>query len=131
MGLKTNRLHSDTIFYATTLNDTIRKQITMKILKHIIPTLLLLFATGTSVLAETAPAADQPEYDVEVIIFEDAHARYINSEDWPHEALPEDSPEEVTGNTTQETSEPPNAADNKTAEFTAIKPSFLKSKYLE
>ena len=48
--------------------------------------LLILAASYTH--AETAePANDTPkelqEYDIEIIIFEDAHLRYINSEVWP------------------------------------------------
>ena len=43
----------------------------------IINTLILLLITSSA-----AFAADVRRYDVEIIIFEDAHSRYINSESW-------------------------------------------------
>lgn len=45
----------------------------------IIQTLILLLITSSA-----AFAADVRRYDVEIIIFEDAHSRYINSESWSH-----------------------------------------------
>jgi len=74
------------------------------------------------------------QYDVEVIIFEDAHARYINSEDWPREVVT-DTPVE------EEIAEPPenldtlsideiNAIDETdTTSFKNIKPEILNKEY--
>ncbi len=48
----------------------------------IIPVILLLILSINIAQAEEGIIPKLIEYDVEVIIFEDAHARYINSEDW-------------------------------------------------
>ena len=49
----------------------------------ILTTIFLLFLTVNFPAAEEKDTADQmQEYDIELIIFEDAHARYINSETW-------------------------------------------------
>ncbi len=46
-------------------------------------TLLLLFLTTSYALAEDASSTKTlKEYDIEIIIFEDAHARYLTSESW-------------------------------------------------
>ena len=61
-------------------------------------TLSLLILTSSYALAEESETVKSlKEYDVEIIIFEDAHARYINSETWGKEidisASVEDTPE--------------------------------------
>lgn len=48
-------------------------------------TAALLLITSTLVLAEETDTPVLKEYDVEVIIFEDAHARYINSQTWDYQ----------------------------------------------
>ncbi len=55
-------------------------------------TIFLLFLSISCTLAEAQDNADQnlKEYDIEIIIFEDAHVRYINSEMW-HQNMPDDS----------------------------------------
>jgi len=44
--------------------------------------LLLLLSIATAYAEESNPAKDLKYYDVEIIIFEDAHARYLSSERW-------------------------------------------------
>ena len=57
---------------------------------RILNTLFLLFLTINSPLAEKKNTTDNmKEYDIEIIIFEDAHARYINSETW-NKDVPDD-----------------------------------------
>ena len=74
------------------------------------------------------------EYDVEIIIFEDANARYINSEDWQHEEV-------ITTPAPEEIIEPPENLDalsideikaideNTLPPFTNIKPKILSKEY--
>jgi len=52
-------------------------------------TIFLLLTLTSTVLADDSEGIIPKllEYDVEIIIFEDANARYINSEDWPHEEV--------------------------------------------
>jgi len=67
------------------------------------------------------------EYDVEVIIFEDANARYINSEDWTQDA--------ILAAPVIETNEPskdliePGSNETNTTSFKNIKPGILKKEY--
>ena len=46
-------------------------------------TIALLLIVNSSAFAETGEIFKQ--YDIEIIIFEDAHARYLNSETWPQD----------------------------------------------
>jgi len=85
----------------------------------ILTTIFLLFLTLSYAHAEdiTAPK-DLKEYDVEIIIFEDAHARYLKSETW---------------NQNTETAEQQSASTkrnkvNRTG-FKSIKPAILKKQY--
>ena len=56
-----------------------------------ISTIFLLLINISNVLAETSDTQKPlKEYDIEIIIFEDAHARYINSESWNKSSLPGD-----------------------------------------
>jgi len=57
-----------------------------------------------------ADEEELPEYDVEVIVFEDAHARYINSEDWAaeNETIEPNQPESSPDNTGTYTNIPAN-----------------------
>ena len=54
----------------------------MKILNTLFLPVLLASLTVSQAFAETDTEKDLLEYDVEVILFEDAHARYKNSESW-------------------------------------------------
>lgn len=67
--------------------------------------LLFLILSFNSVQAETK------RYDVEVLIFEDAHASYINSEEWRQQISHVDT------------------SSNNTAHFSPIKPYILTSSY--
>ncbi|MFV9616685.1 MAG: hypothetical protein ACNYZG_12060, partial [Gammaproteobacteria bacterium] len=86
--------------------------------------LFLLFVTLGHTQAEdahaddAAAAKDLKEYDVEIIIFEDAHARYLTSQTWSHYA-----------NTTEQA--PAAIATNKIkpGSFKSIKPAILKAQY--
>lgn len=76
------------------------------------------------------------EYDVEIIIFEDANARYINSEDWPHEeAVTPPAPEEITELELPENLDTLSIDEIKaidediTPPFTNIKPEILSKEY--
>lgn len=74
------------------------------------------------------------QYDVEVIVFEDAQARYINSEDWPREAVSDTHAEEkseLPENLDTLSIDEINAIDNKTstASFANIKPGILNREY--
>ncbi len=74
------------------------------------------------------------EYDVEVIIFEDANARYINSEDWMHEeTITIPAPEETTDlpdNLDTLSIDEINAIDKDHASpFQNIKPAILNKEY--
>ncbi len=74
------------------------------------------------------------QYDVEIIIFEDAHARYINNEDWPQEIISDTpAPEETTelpDNLDTLSIDEINAIDDKsTPSFKSIKPEILNKEY--
>jgi hypothetical protein len=97
-------------------------------------TIFLLLISISTAHAEEGIIKKLQEYDVEVIIFEDANARYINSENWPQEAvLATPAPEETT--------EPPENLDklsldeikaideNNTPPFKNIKPEILSKEY--
>lgn len=79
-----------------------------------INTLILLLITSA------AFASDAQKYDVEVIIFEDTHSRYINSESWNH------SEEPVDGESNFDRLNLDN--DNKPA-YQSLRPGILKSEY--
>ncbi len=90
----------------------------------ILTTICLLFfivshATAEDLAGDAATAAsDLKEYDVEIIIFEDSHARYLKSETWDQYAK---TTEQLSA--TRETS-----ATNITG-FKSIKPAILKTQY--
>ena len=88
----------------------------------ILITLILLTLTASHTLAEEIdPIPVLKEYDVEIIIFEDAHARYLGSQSWNQaiQGTDENSIDEYTG---KEINKNP-------VNFQAIKPSILKEKY--
>ncbi len=100
----------------------------------LLSTILLLLISLPSAHAEEGITPKLIEYDVEVIIFEDANARYINSEDWAQEAV-------LAAPAPEETTQPPenldalsideiNAIDeNNTPPFKNIKPEILNKEY--
>ena len=90
----------------------------------IITSIGLLFSISSTALAETE-AAPLKQYDVEIIIFEDAHARYLNSETWPqHDDSVSTDDESIQGQSIINTKK------NKPAvEIENIKPSILTQEY--
>ncbi|RKZ79886.1 MAG: hypothetical protein DRQ35_03350 [Gammaproteobacteria bacterium] len=90
----------------------------------ILTTIFLLFLTLDHANADDAnadnisAAKDLKEYDVEIIIFEDAHARYLKSETWDQKATTEEQQSATTKK-------------NKisTTGFKSIKPAILKKQY--
>ncbi len=97
-------------------------------------TILLLLITISIAHAEEGVAPKLLEYDVEIIIYEDAHAHYINSEDWPqHAVLDAPASEEVTElpeNLDTLSIDEINAIDENTPPpFTNIKPEILNKEY--
>ncbi|MCG6938052.1 MAG: peptidoglycan binding protein CsiV [Gammaproteobacteria bacterium] len=89
----------------------------------ILATLLLIFITVGQPYAETKDSAaeDLKDYDIEIIIFEDAHARYIDSEIWPQTVA---DGTEALENLNQVK---PGKADKKS--FKNIKPVILSNEY--
>ncbi len=51
-------------------------------MKTITTLFILLFNISYSLAETTDTPKILKEYDIEIIIFEDAHARYLNSESW-------------------------------------------------
>ena len=82
-------------------------------------TIFLLFLIVSQTHADDITAAkDLKEYDVEIIIFEDAHARYIRSETW----------KQKTKTTEQQSAITETNKINATG-FKSIKPAILKKQY--
>ena len=89
--------------------------------------LLFQFLAINNAHAEEGIIPKLIEYDVDVIIFEDAHARYINSEYWhenPDLKIPVTETEAGT-----ESSEKYNNDKMKTGNFKTIKPAILGQEY--
>lgn len=109
----------------------------MTILKKTLTALLLFLAIINNLSAESSDKTSTDEvevlkqYDIEVIIFEDAYARYINSESW-HKNIPE---EENLPNDEVDTvvkSEPLTAETytlDESATFESITPEILSIEY--
>jgi len=87
----------------------------------LLPIFLLLISINIA-HAEEDVTPKLLEYDVEVIIFEDAHARYINSEDWNT-----DSESGIAASDTIETPQIPNKVNDKP--FENIKPKILTQEH--
>ena len=87
----------------------------------------LLISISNTALAETEEAPLK-QYDIEIIIFEDAHARYINSETWPQN---DESALTLEGETT--TDQTTSKVNTKVAEpdvkIENIKPAILTKEY--
>jgi len=93
--------------------------------------LLLLFITVSHTLAEEKESpTNLKEYDVEIIIFEDAHARYLNSQTWGDST---DTSKPITDST--ETNDLPENLDKlsiseiNATSFKPIKPAILNKEY--
>ena len=82
-------------------------------------TIFLLFLIVSQTHADDRTAAkDLKEYDVEIIIFEDAHARYLRSETW----------KQKTKTSEQQSANTKSNKINATG-FKSIKPAILKKQY--
>ena len=82
----------------------------------ILTTIFLLFLIVSHAHADDKTAAKElKEYDVEIIIFEDAHARYLKSETWKQKTKTGEQQSAITKT-------------NKTG-FKSIKPAILKNQY--
>lgn len=55
-----------------------------KIMKIISTLILLLVISGQTLAESDTSKTEVRRYDIEIIIFEDTHARYINNESWNH-----------------------------------------------
>ena len=94
-------------------------------------TLFLLFLTVSPALADdTDEAENLKEYDVEIIIFEDAHARYLTSQSWNQNANTTEQltdsagPAKVTKNRDKLS-----ISEIKTSSFKPVKPVILRKQY--
>lgn len=106
----------------------------------ILPTLLLLLLSFGQSYAETGTIErvedEIKQYDVEVIIFEDAHARYLDSEMWPQAPAESDTMTDADTDTSPITITPltdtlqtTKSGSPKTGTFENIKPVILTSAY--
>jgi hypothetical protein len=85
----------------------------------ILTTIFLLFLTLSHAHADDVAAAkDLKEYDVEIIIFEDAHASYLKSETWDQKSKTEEQQAAST-----------KKSKISTTGFKSIKPAILKKQY--
>ena len=91
------------------------------------PIIFLLLICTSIAYAEEGIIKKPLEYDVEIIIFEDANARYINSEDWPQEAIVTEAASET---------DKPSVNRNKLStndigetSYKDVKPEILKTEY--
>lgn len=96
-------------------------------------TLFLILLTINQTHADTKdnPEENLKEYDIEIIIFEDAHARYINSERW-HQNIADDSASLTNTNAnTKASKNRKKSALSKTDTtlYKNIKPVILKKEY--
>lgn len=88
----------------------------------ILTTIFLLFLIVSHAHADDITATkDLKEYDVEIIIFEDAHARYLGSETWNQKAT---ETNKINGNIGKLSKDGINASS-----FKSIKPAILKKHY--
>lgn len=95
----------------------------------------LLLCTANCALAETTDTRDKPEqqkqYDIEIIIFEDAHTRYLNSESWNKDSSTDNSSsgsKTIDSKTNTETKKSKNKSKNADS-YTTIEAEFLRSEY--
>ena len=89
----------------------------------IVTSISLLFSISNTALAETEASLKQ--YDVEIIIFEDAHARYIKSETWPQLNESVSIEDETTDNRSSKNTK----EDKPAVKIENIKPTILTQEY--
>ncbi len=98
----------------------------------ILTTIVLLFLTVNFPAAEEKDTADQMQkYDIEIIIFEDAHARYINSETWQQDA-PDDTEsliDNATSNKATDNLDKLSLSEINAGSYKSLKPKILRSEY--
>lgn len=111
------------------MNNSNTKDIrTMKILI----TIFLLFLTVNFAAAEEKDTSYQMQaYDIEIIIFEDAHTRYINSETWQQDTP--DEAESLIDNTSSnkptENLDKLNLSEINAGSYKSLEPKILSSEY--
>lgn len=93
----------------------------MKLLNKLILTIIILGLNISHSLAKSNPDADRLEYDVEIILFEDAHARYLNSQTWNTQPGLDHLQMNTEGNRA--------ITNSNTAVYKNIKPSILSKPY--
>jgi hypothetical protein len=90
----------------------------------IITTLFILLFNISYSLAETTDTPEiLKEYDIEIIIFEDAHARYLNSESWHKNSSDENHLTDMNAQIKPESNNLPAKS------FKSIKPALIKKEY--
>ena len=98
----------------------------------IINTIFLLLLTVNAALAEDKDSTDDKQkYDIEVIIFEDAHARYINSETWQQDA-PDDTGsliDNTTSNKATNNLDKLSLSEINAGSYKSLKPKILSGEY--
>lgn len=98
----------------------------------ILTTIVLLFLTVNFPAAEEKDTADQMQkYDIEIIIFEDAHARYINSETWQQDT-PDDTGsliDNATSNKAADNLDKLSLSEINVGSYKSLKPKILRSEY--
>jgi hypothetical protein len=87
-------------------------------MKRLITVILLFLIVSQTHADDITAAKDLKEYDVEIIIFEDAHARYLRSEIW----------DQKTKTNKQQSVRTKTSKINATG-FKSIKPAILKKQY--
>ena len=98
----------------------------------IINTIFLLLLTANAALAEDRDSTDdKQEYDIEIIIFEDAHARYINSETWQQDVLDEAKSliDNATSNKATDNLDKLSLSEINAGSYKSLEPKILRSEY--
>lgn len=90
-------------------------------------TVLLLIISTSITHAEEGIIPKLLEYDVEILIFEDSNARYINNEDWTQDVILESTVADKNEPHTK--SAKPKLRKNETGSFKNIKPEILNKEY--
>jgi hypothetical protein len=90
-------------------------------------TVLLLIISTSIAHAEEGIIKKPLEYDVEILIFEDRNARYINNEDWTQDVILETTVAEK--NKPQTKPGKPKLSKVETGAFKSIKPAILNGEY--
>ncbi len=95
--------------------------------KQLLQILLLILFLPAYSLAQDSEVAEEDvqRYNIEIIIFEDAHSRYLNSETWPLDNAinnPITQPDAIEPAVTA-------LSEDNSQRFTSIKPAILKKQY--